>query len=379
MRALASTLVVLTLAVAAARADDADDGRAFAAAAARLAAGDAAGARQGFEALVAASPTGAWADDALAEAAAIAEAAGDRAGARALWTRLLREHGASRLARRAQARLEALTTAGGVDGAFDAVAAEIDRQLARAAVAEDPSAALTAVGQALDGAPAYPPWSRAALALGEAWARIGARGLARTWLERARARAASPDDRFRAELALARLSADGGDLDGAIARLRALDAPDPVSAAARAEALADLGRRRARRGVTRLAWAALAVLAAAAAVILWRRRGARRPGAWLWPPPVEVLYQTPVALGLIAVAHSGNSLAASAVMRLSLGGLAITWLAAAVARALARPPVWARGLFVVAIAVAVVAWVWLVLDDDALLDLLIETWRSGHD
>jgi len=66
----------------------------------------------------------------------------------------------------------------------------------------------------------------------------------------------------------------------------------------------------------------LLALAGLAAVILWRRRraGGRR---LLWPPPVEVIYQAPVALGLIVVAEAGNPLAAAAVLRLSLGALVI--------------------------------------------------------
>lgn len=375
-RALVAAAVVLGLARSAG-ADDGADQQAFAAAAARLAAGDAAGARAGFEALAARAPSGVWADDALAEAAALAEVGGDRAAARALWARLVADHPHSRLARRAQARLDALAATGGDDGAFDRVAAEVERLLAAAAAADDPTAALTALGGVLDDHPGYPPWSRTALALGEAWSRIGSRARAATWLAQARARATSPAEAFRAELALARLAADRGDLDGARGRLRALVPPDPVAAAARDEALADLARRQTRRTLGAVARGVLLALAALAAVILWRRRraGGRR---LLWPPPVEVIYQAPVALGLIVVAEAGNPLAAAAVLRLSLGALVITWVTAAVARALGRPPLGIRLAVLAAVGLAVVAWVWRVLDDDALLELLIETWRRGH-
>lgn len=377
-RALALALALALAAIAPARADDAADQAAFTAASQRLAAGDAAGARAAFEALAAAAPDGRWADDALAEAAALAESAGDLPGARALWGRIVHDHGDGRLARRAQARLDALVAAGGADGRFDAVAAAHERLVRAAAAAEDPHAALSELGAVLEREPAYPAWFVAAVWLGQAWGRIGERRLAATWLDRAIAHAPGPAERFRGELERARLDADAGALAAARARLTALTPPDAVAADARAELLAELDRRAARSRWRHLAWGALVILGLAAVATLRRQRGSwRAAGRALWPPPLEVAYLAPVAIGVALVARTGNPLAAAAVERILIGGLAVAWLGGAVARG--PLPLLARLGFIAAVTLAVAAIAYLAVVDDQLLDLLLETWRSGHD
>ncbi|MBK9030705.1 MAG: hypothetical protein IPL61_05095 [Myxococcales bacterium] len=362
------------------RADDATDQAAFTAAAQRLAAGDAVGARAAFEALAAAAPTGRWADDALAEAAALAEQAGDLTGARALWGRIVAEHADGRLARRAQARLDALVAAGGRDGRFDALAAEHERLVRAAGAAEDPHAALAALAAMLDEHLDYPRWFAAALWLGEAWGRIGERDRAATWLARAAAAAPGPRERFRAELAQADLAAAAGDFARARRLIAALTPPDDAAAAARDELAVEVARRAGRRRLRLLAWGLLVALAVAAAVVLRvHRRSWRAAARGLWPPPVEVAYLAPVALGLALVAETGNPMAARAVEHILLGAVTLAWTAGAVTRAWARPGVVVRIGFALAVLAAVAAVVWLAVDDDQLLDLLLETWRSGHD
>lgn len=378
-----AVVVALVLAIAGhgvARADDASDEAAFTAAAQQVAQGDAVGARAAFEALAARAPTGRWADDALAEAAALAEQAGALADARALWGRIVREHGDGRLARRAQARLDALVAAGGRDGRFDAVAATHERLLREAAGAEDPHGALRELGALLDAHLDYPRWFTAAQWLAEAWARIAEHRLAATWIARAVAAAPGPRERFRAELAWARLDADRGAVAAGLARAEALVPPDATAASARAELIDELRWRQQRAALRWVAAAALLVLAAITLVVLRRARGSWR-GAWraLWPPPIEVVYLVPVAAGIALVAHGGNPLAARAVRDVAIGAVLVAWGAGAVARAWARPRWWAALGFVAAVVVAIAAVAWLAVVDEQLLDLLIETWRSGHD
>lgn len=379
--ALALIAVALVLVPTWARADDAADQAAFAAATQQLGDGDLAGARAALEALAAASPTGRWADDALAEAAGIAEQQGDLAGARRLWQRIVDEHGDGRLARRATARLATLAAAGGADGTWDTVAAEHDRLVRAAAAAEDPHDALRALGALLEGNPRYPRAFAAALWLGEAWARIGERRLADTWLARAHAAAATGGDRFRAGLARAELLADRGDRAGARTLLQALAPADRLDERARADALADLDRSEGRARVGLVARGFLIAAAAAAALLLRRRTGSWRGAARaLWPPPTAALFLAPVAAVLVVVAETGNPLAARAVELILLGGLALTWLSGALLRARRAPltlPHLLLHLLAVLAAAAAIAWIAIVRDQ--LLDLLLETWRSGHD
>ena len=344
---VAVALLIATAYVAAAHADDAADQAAFAAATQRLGDGDLAGARAGLEALAAAAPDGRWADDALAEAAGIAEQQGDLAGARRLWKRVVDEHPDGRLARRAAARLATLIEAGGADGAWDAVAAEHDRLVRAASAAEDPHASLHALAAVLDRHPTYPRWFGAALWLGEAWARIAER------------RDAAAAERL----------------------LRSIDQLDRLDGKARAQALADVARRRFRDRVGLLARIALGLGVLAVAVLVRRRRGSWRGAARaLWPPPLEVVYLAPVALGLVVVGERGNPLAARAIEVILVGGLGVAWLSGVVLRSrAARLTTSALILHVVAVLAALVAIVWIAVMHDQLLDLLIETWRSGHD
>ncbi|MEZ4400216.1 MAG: hypothetical protein R3B06_09365 [Kofleriaceae bacterium] len=378
--AVVAVVVVTAGAARAQPAVDGDDGAAFAAASALLGQGDAAAARAGFEAVAQRWPDGRWADDALAEAATLAEQAGDLAGARALWGRIVQDHGAGRLARRAQARLGLLTEAGGTDGQFDRVAADHDRLVAAAARAEDPHPALTQLGALLDANPAYPRRHAAALWLGEAYVQQGDLAPAARWLAVARAAAATPRERFRAELELAKLPAERGDLTSARAALEALDAPDAIAQAARTEALAKIEGRLRRRWIGRAAWLALAVLALGAAAIVRRQAGSARAAlAALWPPPIELGYLLPVVALLVGAAWAGNALVRDGVIRLAAGSFFVVWGAGALAGAV-TPRGWrGRVAFAAGVVIATAAVAWIAVADDTLLDLLLETWRSGHD
>lgn len=361
---------------------DAADQAAFTEATRKLGAGDLPGARAALEALVAASPGGRWADDALAEAAGIAERQGDLAGARALWGRLLAEHPESRLARRAAARHAELTTVGGAGGEWNAVAADHDR-LVRAAAAEDPQPALHELGALLERSRGYPRWFTAALWLGDAWVRAGERDRAHAWYERAGAAATTDLERFRAGLARAQLWAVSGEHDRAERALRALAPPDSLARLAVEDALDDVATARRRAGLALAAKAVLAVCALLALVAIRRRAGSAAAGLRaLWPPPMEVRYLVPVALVLALVARTGNQLAARALDLILLGAVAISWLSGTgleLARRRGGPTRVQIALHAVVAIVAVAAVAYAAVMHEELLDLLAETWRQGHD
>lgn len=363
--------------------DDARQEAAFAEATRRLGEGDLAGARAALEALAASAPDGRWADDALAEAAAIAERQGDFAGARASWKRLLDGHPDSRLARRAAARLEELTKAGGAGGQWDATAAAHDRIVRAAAGAEDPQPHLEALGALLERSRGYPRWFAGALWLGDAWARLGAHRRALAWYEQAEASAATDLERFRAGLSRAQLWTAMGEHDRAERQLRALRPPDDLARLAIADALADVDTARTRARWAVIARAVLGACALLTLVAYRRRAGSFRAAARaLWPPPPEVIYLAPVALVLGIVAETGNLLAARAVQLVLLGAVVITWLSGTGLELARRKG--AIGVRVVVFhaaitALAAMALVYSAVMREQLLDVLVETWRRGHD
>lgn len=358
----------------------AHDGEAgFRAASQRLLVGDLAGARAGFEAVVAAAPDSPWADQALLEAGAVAERQGELAAARGLYRRVLAEHPGARSTRLAEVRLAALDLAGGADGHWDPVAAEHER-LVQAAAAGDPTAR-PAMAALLDRNPGYPRWAAAALWLADAAVRAGDHLDAAVWYRRVRIVATSPGERFRAGLGEAGGWRVLGELERARATLVALEPPDAIAAGARAQALEVIDRSRQRRAWVWAAGLSLAGAALAALIALRRRRG-----SWLgalrglWPPPIEVAYLVPVAAALIFIGETGNPLAARAAESILLGAVVIGWGSGAVLRAAAARPGRAGMLVHVAIVVAAtLAVIYLTVIREGLIDLLIETWRSGHE
>jgi hypothetical protein len=217
--------------------------------------------------------------------------------------------------------------------------------------------------------------------LGDAWARLGAHGRALAWYEKSDAAATTALEHFRAGLARAELFSRMGEHDRAERTLRALDPPDDLARMAIVDELADNDTARTR---ARWAFIARVVLGACfllAIVTLRRRAGSFRAAARaLWPPPLEVLYLVPVALVLGAVANTGNLLAARAVQLVLVGAVAITWLSGSslqLARADDRSKSAIAHAFVAALAT--LALVYAAVMREQLLDVLVETWRSGHD
>jgi tetratricopeptide (TPR) repeat protein len=353
-------------------------GAAFEAASKLLLADDLPAARAGFEAAAAMEPQGPWAAQALLEGGAVAERQGDLAGARALYRRVTAEHARHRASRLAEVRLAALEEAGGPGGRWDATAAAHDR-LVRAAAADDP-AARPAMAALLGQSAGYPRWLQAASWLADASLRAGEPLMAAIWYRRARVAATTAGERFRAGMGEAGLWRAQGELRRARAAYVALEPPDDVAAGARAQAIAAIDRSLAQRAWAWVARATLAVALVLAATALRRRRGSWTGAARaLWPPPIEVAYLAPVAAAFIFIAETGNPLAAGAAEVILLGAIGVGWLSGAVLRASDRGGVAGRALHLAIAIAATTALIYLTIIREGLIDLLIETWRAGHD
>lgn len=352
---------------------------AFDEASARLLAGDLAGARAAYEAVVAADPRGPWAPQALLEAGSVAERQGELAAARALYRRVLDEHPQARASRLAEVRLATLEAAGGPGGRWDVVAAEHER-IVRAAAAGD-GGARQAMASLLEQSLGYPRWVPAAIWLADASVRANDDLMAAIWYRRARVAASTADERFRAGLGEAGGWRVIGELRRARATLVGLDPPDAVAAGAKAQAIAAIDRSLAQRA---WAWVARGVLVAAVlagAIVLRRRRGSwRGAGRALWPPPIEVAYALPVAATMVFIAETGNPLAARAAEIILVGAVVVGWASGAVLRAAGPRP--ARAVVAVHLAVVLavtLSIIYLTVIREGLWDLLVETWRNGPD
>jgi tetratricopeptide (TPR) repeat protein len=371
--AIAAVVLVTRVAHAQPAGPDPDPGDArFRAATAAIGRGDPAAALAGFLALADELPDSIWADDALAEAARLAERAHDRPRAIALLTRLADRYPTSRSAKwaRAHAAELAATTAGAawaeVEAVHDGVIAAVGRP-------GDPTPHLERLEAALRAHPGYPRGTAAKLWLGTAWGREGDWTRALAWYRDAARTATAPADRRAARLraALAYIALDDYDAaDAEVAAVAADPAADPIAIA---NARDDIAVGRFRRALRIAAWIALALLAAAAVVALHRARALRS----LAIPPAEVWFLAPLAALAAIIAASGNPLIGTAVRRVAIGGVILTWISGAVLRAAPRPGRLRAIAHVAAIAVAAAAIIYLAVSTDRLIDLLLETWRTG--
>lgn len=378
--ALAVVAAALVLAAPVAGAAGDDEAR-FRAATVQLGGGDVAGAADAFERLANDAPSSPWADDALMEAAGAAERLGQLDRARRQLERLVATYPDSRLARRAASKLAQLVAATGARGEWSAVAAEHDAILRDAAGPGDPRPQLRRLEALVRAHPGYPRAHDARMWIGDTWLRQGESATALTWYREAIANAPDARARVRARKAEADALAMRGELDAAEAAYRALGAEPGADRDVIDGALDDVAGLRVRARIMVAAWIALAVLALAAALALWRAtRGVRPALRALARPPTEVLFAAPVAAVLIAVSLAGNQLVAAAVRSIALGGLAVGWLSGACLEAARRrgPIGWRRVLFhVVAAAIAVAAIGYLSVMRDRLIDMIVETWKHG--
>jgi tetratricopeptide (TPR) repeat protein len=161
---------------------------------------------------------------------------------------------------------------------------------------------------------------------------------------------------------------------------RELPTADPIDAAVRADLLdaAQTGRRRGSLYTASWFGALLAAAALLASLAEAMRRGGLRLPAMR--PPVEVLYIAPVAAITVVAAFIVDRAIAPAVLRISLAGIALSWISGAaldLLRARARPYRTRAVLHVGACVVAILAIGYIAITRDGLLDMLSETVRFG--
>jgi hypothetical protein len=155
---------------------------------------------------------------------------------------------------------------------------------------------------------------------------------------------------------------------------------DELERAVKDDLLAGAARGRWRDRLQTASWLAIVL---ALAVLLASLGEAMLRGGFTRPPlrpPIEVLFLAPVAAVIVAASFTTHRAIAPAVLRISLGGLALAWLSGAALDLLRarRRPVRLRALVHVgACAAGVIAIGYLALVHDGLLDMLAETVRFG--
>jgi hypothetical protein len=151
----------------------------------------------------------------------------------------------------------------------------------------------------------------------------------------------------------------------------------PVAAELRRE----LARAELHRWLRWGLWGALVALAILAAVGLRRAAGSWRAAVRrLARPPTEVYYLVPIAAVLVVVAATGNPLVARAVRVIAIAGAVVTWISGSIldaVRARGRVRLSRAVIHALLAVVAVGAATYLAVDRDRMIDLVIETWRSG--
>lgn len=294
----------------------------------------------------------------------------DPARALALYERLLREQPDAREAAAAERRSMILRAELGPGDAHRAQAAAFARLVADADHASDvvPRAEALAA-QDWPGAPATMLWlaewqhRHAELAAAEAHYTA----VATRW----------PASR---EAVIARRGAAGAAVDAhawdhAEALVAALPRADETDRLTRDELQRTIHRGRLRARLYIAAWIALVLaFAGLAGSFVQASRRARR---WSPRPPIEVIYGAPVALVIVIAGYTAHRAVGPAVLRISLGGLALAWLSGA-ALELAGGRLRAV-LHVVACVLGVLAIGYIALTHDGLIDLLVETVRFGPD
>jgi len=356
---------------------EADADRAFREASQRAIAGDA-GAIDAFEALGATRPLTQWTQHAWAEAARLAERAGDLPRARRALDQVIALGTDEVLVQRATVTRDRLTTQTG-GGTWDTVAVEHERLVAEIRGGSDPQEALGQLEALVRANPAYPRNALARRALARGWEEEGDRERGMTWLRDPK----TPDPGQRMRLDLARMLVR----DGALAEARAIarDASTRTDAdrPAFVEVLASADREERRFWRLAALWGGLGLLAIAATIALRRAAGSWRVAARrIARPPVEVVFLLPFAALLIIVAETGNPLVARAVRTIVIAGVAVAWISGALLEAVrARGAVGVtRTVIQAALAVLAVAIAaYLAIDRDRVVELLLETFRGGHE
>jgi tetratricopeptide (TPR) repeat protein len=353
-------------------ADDESAERAFAAAQQRAAAGDPS-AIDALEELGAARPITRWTDDAWRVAAQLAERAGDRDRARRDLERLIETSGDEQAIRRARADLQRLAAVVGNSGEWSDVAERHEQLLARSRQPGDPAPALRELEELARENPRYPRTAMLLVATAQGWERNGDAERAIELLRRAERAAITQADRTRAAAELVRVLVRHGDLEAAgraVARIS-----DPLLAVSLRDGIE---RARWRRGIR---WGVLAILVIIGAIAVLALR--RAAGTWraiprvLSRPPAEVLFFAPLGIVFGAVAQTGNALVARAVWSIVVIATLVVWISGALLDAKRDRSRRAIAGHTVLTIVAMLGAIYLAIDRDRMIDLIVETWRGG--
>ena len=366
---LARALVVLALLTTVAHADE----QAFRAAG-KLAANSDARALDAFEAAGAARPITRWTDDAWVEAARIAEQRRDYDRARRDLEQAIAVSTDAQLLRRARNDLARLVELTGGGGEWSAIAAEHQRLVTAIAGGGDPTAELAQLEAIAKANPSYPRGVALRIAIARAWETEDEVDRAFGWLRDALA--LGRNDLEPARVELVRMLIRHRRLDEARAEL-------PLVADARTRLSLE---RNLSSGESwqRLRFVAIALLFAIGGLAIFLVR--RRTGTWraavrqLVRPPVEVFYFVPIAAVLGLLATTGSPLVAKAVIAICASTAVIVWISGATLEAARRRgALHVRHVVVHALVagVAIASAVYLSLDHARLLDLVVETWRTG--
>ncbi|HLL21729.1 MAG TPA: hypothetical protein VK427_06345 [Kofleriaceae bacterium] len=347
----------------------ADDDQAFRAAA-ELAARRDPTAHDAFEEIGRARPVSRWTDDAWVEAARVAEQRSELDRAKRDLAEAIAISSDAQLVRRAKRDLARLVAITGEGGEWTTAAAEHQRLVTVLGAGGDPTPALEALEALARAHPAYPRGVALRITIARGWEQEDEVARALGWLRDALAIGSDVD---RARIELVRMAIRVREL--AVARAELPQITDAGTRASLARQLA------AAHTWQRFAWGAGALLLvlAGVAIALVRRRSTSWRAALrrVARPPTEVLYVAPVSAVVVAIAHTGNPRVAKAVTAIFVGATLVAWLSGVTldaATRLSRRQIAAHALVVMVAALAVI---YLALDHARLLDLVLQTWRTG--
>jgi hypothetical protein len=339
----------------------------------RAAAGDLT-AIDALEALGTARPVTRWTDDAWRSAAQLAERSRDYARARRDLEQVIATSDDDQVVRRARSDLERIAGIVGGEGEWAQVAAVHEQLAHRMQQGGDPTPLLHELEALIRANPAYPRAAMAMLVIARGWELEGDADRAMRWLREATAAAPTATERTRAIADLARTQIRIGELADARETIAKVE-----SGALAGQLRKLLLRAELRRAIGWGVRGVLAILAAAAALGLRRAAGGwRRVPRWLLTPPTEAVFFAPIAALFVAVSQSGNPLVGRAVVVIAIAGTVVAWISGRIldgSRELRLRGTIAHAMLAV---IAVACAVYLAVDHDRMIDLLIETWRGGH-
>lgn len=368
MRCAVAVAVAVVIAGGVAGADSSQ--QAFAAATALEARGEFAAAAAALEALGHARPNDSFAADALYEAAVVAEERlADPARARRLYEEVARAYPTNRLSRRAATRAAALARSLSTG---EEPLKRYDAILAAAAAGKPKAESIAAVAALLAERPDFALADRALFWMAQRLAELHRDADATARFAELERRFPSSEWADRAKKARADLLlAHGHPLRARAIYRELLQSSSAITRSAGREGLAD-----ATSWTVRAIFVALSIVYLVGFAALHLREARRR----LRRVPLELYYYLPVAALFVTAALTENVAIGWATCGIAVGGALLVWLTSlSWAARLERGPMSlvARGGRALAVAVAVCALTFLVVQATGLTDVVVETFRSG--